>query len=122
KLVQQSAQPVAYGTKLSYIGDVGFDLGGPIIKDKLWFYTGWDVSPTRYNINRSIFRTMGRDPMNPMNPDGVIEGTPIYSQDFIADARTLQGIAKLTWSINPDNRLTLSAYGTPTRSGGGAKF
>ena len=52
KLVQQSAQPVAYATELSYIGDVGFDLGGPIIKDKLWFYTGFDVSNTAYNIKR----------------------------------------------------------------------
>ena len=50
--MQQSAQPVAYATELQYIGDVGFDLGGPIIKDKLWFYTGLDVSNTAYNIKR----------------------------------------------------------------------
>ena len=31
-------------------------------------------------------------------------------------------MAKLTYSVNADNRLTLSAYGTPTCSGGGAKF
>jgi outer membrane receptor protein involved in Fe transport len=119
KLVKQSAQPVTYGTELSYIGDVGFDLGGPILKDKLWFYTGVDVSNTRYNIKRSIFRTTNR---TAANPDGEIEGTPIYTQDFIADARTYQGMAKLTWSLNSENRLTFAAYGAPVVSGGGAKF
>ena len=63
KLVQQSAQPVAYATELSYIGDVGFDLGGPIIKDKLWFYTGLDVSNTAYNIKRGVYRTADRGSM-----------------------------------------------------------
>jgi hypothetical protein len=54
--------------------------------------------------------------------DGTIQTTPIFSQNYIADSRTVQGMAKLTWSLNPDNRLTLAAYGTPTFSGGGAKF
>ena len=118
--MQQSAQPVAYATELSYIGDIGFDLGGPIIKDKLWFYTGCDVSNTAYNIKRGVYRTAGRGSM--ATPDGEIETTPIFSQNYVADARTVQGMAKLTWSLNSDNRLTLAAYGTPTFSGGGAKF
>src|SRR5262249_26850417 len=33
-------------SKPSYVGDVGADVGGPIVKDKLWFYTGFDVSRT----------------------------------------------------------------------------
>jgi hypothetical protein len=115
--VIRSAQPVAYSTELSYIGDVGGDLGGPIIKDKLWFYTGFDLSNTAYNIKRGIYRTANRGMMTE-----AIEETPIYSQNYVADSRTLQGMAKLTWAVNPDNRLTVSAFGTPTFSGGGAKF
>jgi hypothetical protein len=107
---------------LSYIGDFGLDLGGPILKDKLWFYVGFDASSTRYNVARRFHRTVGIT--NPMEPTmgSRIEEAPLYSQDFLAEARTYQGIAKLTYSINADNRLTLSAFGTPTRSGGGAKF
>ena len=97
---------------LSYIGDFGLDLGGPIAKDKLWFYVGFDVSNTRYNVARRFYRTL----------NGSIDPTPLYSRDYLAQARTYQGMAKLTYSINADNRLTLAAYGTPTRSGGGAKF
>jgi hypothetical protein len=111
------ATPVAYAPKLDYVGDVGFDLGGPIIKNKLWFYTGFDISSTHYTIARSIHRTV----KNAMGKDE-IEEVPIYSQDFAASARTVQGLAKLTWALNTDNRLSLAVFGSPTRSGGGAKF
>jgi outer membrane receptor protein involved in Fe transport len=106
------ATPVAYAPMLSYIGDVGIDLGGPILKDKLWFYAGFDISNVRYNIDRSIHRTV----------NGTIEADPIYSQNYVADARTIQGMAKLTWSLNADNRITVAVYGTPSSSGGGATF
>jgi hypothetical protein len=97
---------------LSYIGDFGLDLGGPILRDKLWFYVGFDASNVSYTVDRRFHRTVG----------GEIDPNPIYSRDYTADARTFQGIAKLTYTINADNRLTLSAFGTPIRSGGGAKF
>jgi outer membrane receptor protein involved in Fe transport len=112
-LIQQEAQPVSYESKLGYIGDIGFDLGGPIIKDKLWFYVGFDISQTRYDINRAFRRTL---------MDGSIEGTPLDVQPFVADSRTIQGIAKLTYSLNADNRLSFQVFGTPTSSGGGASF
>jgi hypothetical protein len=98
--------------KLSYIGDVGLDVGGPIVKDKLWFYGGFDVSNTKYNVNRSFYRSMG----------DAIDPNAIFSQTLPAEARTYQGVLKLTYSINADNRLTLSTFATPFRSGGGAKF
>jgi hypothetical protein len=102
--------------KLSYIGDIGLDVGGPIIRDKLWFYTGFDVSNVSYNVTRSFHRTLGT------GDSARIEEAPLYSQTFGADGRTYQGVVKLTYSVNADNRLTLSAFATPFRSGGGAKF
>ena len=30
-------------------------MGGPIIKDKLWFYGGFDVSTETYDVNRSFW-------------------------------------------------------------------
>jgi outer membrane receptor protein involved in Fe transport len=104
---------------LSYIGDFGLDVGGPILQDKLWFYAGFDASTTRFNVTRSFYRSIP----NPAMPgETQIDPNPLHSEDYVAEARTYQAIAKLTYSINADNRLTLSAFGTPTRSGGGAKF
>ena len=118
--VIRAGQSIGYDTKLSYVGDFGLDVGGPIVKDKIWFYAGFDVAQSSYNVNRGVYRTLGRDPMMP--DSGTLETRPIYSQDYIADSRTYQGMAKLTWALNSDNRLTLAAYGTPTYSGGGASF
>jgi len=102
--------PVTYDPKLSYIGDVGFDLGGPIVKDKLWFYVGGDISNTRYNITRAYN----------MEVNG--KGQQLFAENYVADSRMYQGMAKLTYSPNADNRITVAAYGTPVFSGGGGSF
>jgi hypothetical protein len=102
--------PVTYDPKLSYIGDVGFDLGGPIVKDKLWFYVGGDISNTSYNITRAYN----------MEVNG--KGQQLFAENYVADSRMYQGMAKLTYSPNADNRITVAAYGTPVFSGGGGSF
>jgi hypothetical protein len=112
KLVQHGAQPVSYASKLDWIGDVGFDLGGPIIKDKLWFYVGFDISTIRYSIDREFRRTV----------NDMVEANPLYTENYLASSRTIQGIAKLTYSLNADNRFSFQVFGTPTSSGGGATF
>src|SRR4051812_6200038 len=86
KVPLQAATPVAYAPSLSYIGDVGLDLGGPIVKDKVWFYTGFDISNTKYNIDRSVHR-------NKVAADGSNEIDPatLFSDSSVADARTIQG-------------------------------
>ena len=60
---------------------------------------------TSYNVTRSFHRTRGRP---------VSRRRRSTAQDFGAEGRTYQGMVKLTYSINADNRLTLSAFGTPT--------
>jgi hypothetical protein len=123
KTVPRAGSALGYNTSLAYIGDVGFDLGGPVIKDKLWFYVGFDVSQTKYDVNRGIYRAYQRAMHTGEETDPIpVEKTPIYSQNYIAESKTYQAMAKLTWALNSDNRLTFAAYGTPTYSGGGGTF
>ncbi len=112
---QTPGQTVVYAPKLAYIGDVGGDLGGPLIKDKLWFYVGFDYARTQYDIGRSIHAT---DMNGNIDPNAV----PGTSQTYAAILQTLQGMAKLTWQVNPDNRVTVAAYGTPSTSGAPGQF
>jgi hypothetical protein len=119
KVVQQDLTPVVYSPSLSYIGDLGLDLGGPVVKDKLWFYVGFDIAQTRYNVDRSIYRSHFDAATMAL---GDIDPNPLFGETYVADARTINAMAKLTWSINADNKVTLAAYGTPTTSGGGAGF
>ena len=40
-----------YGNPIQNINDFGFELGGPIIKDKLWFHAGFNP-----NFEKKKFR------------------------------------------------------------------
>jgi hypothetical protein len=120
-LVRREGQTVQAEQTLGSIGDIGADIGGPIIKDKLWFYAGVDIARTRYNLSR----TFNRRTVDPMtgdilrDPDGLthtdyIEGT---RQTWPAIAQNIQAMGKLTYAITSDHQLALSVYTTPTTSG-----
>jgi hypothetical protein len=40
-LVARSGEAIGHQTRTKYGFDFGFDLGGPIVKDKIWFYVGF---------------------------------------------------------------------------------
>ncbi|ATB31447.1 TonB-dependent receptor [Melittangium boletus DSM 14713] len=117
-------------------GDLGFEIGGPILKDKLWFYAGAAPAFNRIQVTRQL---SALDLCTEVNPDigcakvgdarkdpttGFQLATPIAGTQVsrFADERTLQYIGKLTYNFNQDHTLSLSVYGTPTRSGGPGRY
>jgi hypothetical protein len=125
--VKSAVGTVSSSTPLSFIGDVGLDLGGPIIKDKLWFYGGFDYASTNFKANRSFYRQIA-DPtvMGGFKLDAsgnpVKELIPNADESYDAVSRTFQGLIKLTYAMDSDNRFSLSAFGAPSSSGGPGKF
>ena len=123
--VQRQNGSVAWVSSLAYLGDFGADVGGPIVKDKLWFYTGFDLSRTQYDVQRSINRIVVDASGNPIvdsNGFTATEELPGTSQHGVAQATAFQVIGKLTWAANDHNRVTLTAFMSPTTSGGPGKF
>ncbi|EPX64641.1 Trehalose synthase [Cystobacter fuscus DSM 2262] len=117
-------------------GDVGFELGGPILRDKLWFYAGAAPSFNRIQVARQISAltlctevnpaigcakvgAAQTDPVTGLQRATPIEGTRV---ERFADERTLQYIGKLTYLFNPDHTLSVSVYGTPNQSGGPGRY
>jgi outer membrane receptor protein involved in Fe transport len=116
KKISVAGQTLQANQSLNYIGDVGFDLGGPIIKDKLWFYTGFDVARTSYDVKRRFNFCKGD-----LTVDGECTAGWGNMKDagktYEAEATAIQAMAKLTLAVNANNRLTLTGYVTPQWSG-----
>lgn len=118
RVAKQNIDTIVGTSPLSYIGDVGADIGGPIQKDKLWFYAGFDYSKQAYNVQRSVYRLT-----NPDNPND-LSAQKIAGADRNWDAVSsqIQAIGKLTYAINQDNRITATFIAAPSWTGGAGKF
>lgn len=144
EVVKKAGTSFQMDTKLSALRNLGFEIGGPILKDQLWFYAGTvfalqDESITR-RLNRFRYETNadGSLQRNDDDGDGELDDSPIPSIDengfqrvdpipgtervYYASRNTAQYIGKLTWNISPNHTLTLSAYGAPSASGGEGKY
>lgn len=111
--------------KAKSIWDVGFDLGGPIVKDKLWFYGGFDVSHAVYTLQRDLMGLMtGADGKYIYNSDGLISSGRIAGTrtNFDAVQSQIQYLIKLTYSPAQDDRLELTHRGTPSWGGGDGDY
>src|SRR6185436_12311212 len=75
--------------------DAGVDVGGPIMKDKVWFFGAFNPQKRK---NYFITQTFHQDTNNEIT-------TPFYS-------------GKVTWAINPKHTFTFSTFGDFTKQEG----
>lgn len=123
--VRRDGTTIRTDSYLSSLHDFGGDVGGPIVRDKLWFYAGVDLAFTRYRLERSLNQFELDDDGNPRKDDtgfSITNRIPGTTTTHYASQRTVQLLGKLTYSINQDNSLTLSVLGSPTVSGGNGAY
>jgi hypothetical protein len=96
------------------IGDFGATLGGYIIKDKLWFFAGIAPAFQRYSYTRQ-FQSANAD-------QSVFTPIANSEQRRFGDEKTINYIAKLTYLINSDHRVSVTVNGTPTSGGSDSSF
>lgn len=75
--------------------DAGVDIGGPIMKDKLWFFAAFNPQQRKNNFLTQTFHLPVENKIS----------TPFYS-------------GKLTWGINQNHTFTFSTFGDFTKQTG----
>jgi hypothetical protein len=138
-IVARSGEAIASRTKQRYGLDFGFDLGGPIVKDKVWFYVGFAPTFSSFDTARSLrARTENDIPAGftgayagdldnniscPAWLDKKLCTSPGYvTQDlgsqytthYQTDRRLYNWIGKLNFQINSNNSLSLQYIGSPS--------
>ncbi|MBW2278647.1 MAG: carboxypeptidase regulatory-like domain-containing protein, partial [Deltaproteobacteria bacterium] len=117
---------------LAYLADFGFELGGPIIKDKVWFYVGfaprlYKANIDKYTKRQTDCRVVGADGnLSECNPAEYGDGTPDEDPDsgFLIfeqldkerrdrEETQYQFISKINYSLSQEHQGHVSIQATP---------
>ena len=102
----------------------GFNVGGPIIKDKLFFFLSGEMENSLYPGNTLLAQDTGRDPLTDTNVSNYVKASDL--KDFSSYLKTKFNyetgpyenwggdveknnklLAKLDWNINQNNKLSV---------------
>jgi len=119
KSVSNVASQYGYLNERQYSGEFGFDLGGPIVKDKLWFYVGFAPSMLKFKLSTWYSRLV--DDSNPEAP--IYQRLESSARDHLrADNRGYSYIAKLSYQPASNHNLSLEIFGSPSEAGGSGRW
>jgi hypothetical protein len=128
------AEGGAIGTKndLDYNYDIGGEVGGPIIKDKLWFHVGFNPAETQHTYTRYVSTLVdkvnnttgaaqpGGDGIPDVDSSGFnkLQQLPNATHTYILDSKTYFYTAKINGAVNENNQFQISAFGNPENTTG----
>jgi Carboxypeptidase regulatory-like domain/TonB dependent receptor len=101
---------------LDYRYDLGAEVGGPIIKDKLWFHVGFNPSYQKQTTTRFVTSLVDKDQngIPDINDEtGFTERENVSSTDIANKFTTYFFTAKINGAINQNNQFQISAFGNP---------
>jgi len=118
KLTPSSRSSIDNQDQLENSFDFGAEVGGPIIKDRLWFHLGMNPSFSSTNRHRIVRSRMDddQDGSPDVDDNGFIKlGDELDRRTFKSESQRYFYTAKLTGAINPDHQGTLGFSGNPRK-------
>lgn len=105
-----------------YYADYGAEVGGPILKDKLWFFLGV-ARVQSHSVTERFYQVLRENPLAPgqglTDSSGLTVGVPVgSSKRYNNDSGQYQFTGKLNYQINDLNSVSLAAYGGPSKDKG----
>src|SRR5262249_11094918 len=124
----QSISTVAENAGGDYRLDFFADLGGPIVKDRLWFYVGFEPILVKDTTRRIVSKLVDNCTQSDAARRGPCTGGPDGFQDYAGGAYATQELYHTTlkpsasdfeWTgkvnllVTPDHTLEVAYYGSP---------
>lgn len=116
KRIQREGGSLSTEANLDFRYDLGAELGGPIIKDKLWFHVGFNPSFTKSTVARIVSTQIDEDGdgLPDVDPDtGFTERREIARSQLPQDAQTYFFTGKINGAVNQNNQFQISVFGSP---------
>ncbi len=106
-------------TRQHFNFDIGAELGGPIVKDKLWFFAGFAPQIVSLDVDRIVSKqTDNGGGQAARDQQGNVILTEVDRKTYRDTTTTYQFSTKLTYLIDENHNVALAAFGNPnTRSG-----
>ncbi len=105
--------------QVDYDADVGFEVGGPIVRDRLWFYAGLAPHVERERLARVTKRRVDRDGDGIPDVDpttGFLVFEELDRQVLRTQTTTYPFVGKLNLAVRPEHQGQLSVIGTQAGS------
>jgi hypothetical protein len=131
KPIRADGSTITTDIRLKYQWDAGFDIGGPLIQDKLWFYAGFDYFETKWELERNLNRFLidvdpstglGSYRVDPSTGFSATQRIPGTKKLYEASENGFQYIGKLGYALDRDQRVSVEMFGMPRYSGGDGRF
>ena len=115
KPVPRSANALDRQNNLAYDADLGAELGGPIVKDRLWFHVGFNPSFSSTDVDRIIQRQVDEDDngIPDIDENGFTVFEELDRQTTAIGKQTYFYTAKLTGAVNENHQGSVSVMGSP---------
>ena len=118
--IQREGSSIDFADNVDYQYDFGAEVGGPIIKDKLWFHVGFNPSLSGNTRTRSVQQQVDKDNNGAGNgvPD-TDSGNGLTVRELVSESDVSTALqqyfftAKINGAINQNNQFQISAFGSP---------
>jgi outer membrane receptor protein involved in Fe transport len=114
-----AASAIARKDSLRYNADFGAELGGPILRDKLWFYVGFAPQFESLNVDRIVqARRDAGTGLPVLGSNGLPVFDPVATKRYTDTTTRYHYTAKLTYLLNENHSLAVHAFGAPQKRSG----